>query len=257
MSEGFSVALAVALVALLAGCATREPSEQKANALSTSGGACLALGATCSSFDQCCSESCSGTCTAAGDSRSARALTCGPQGAACSSNGDCCNADCDDGTCGGATHATCQPAGGWCYDFGDCCSLSCTAGKCDATGGAAASGSSAGPAGSPVLVGGDAGAPQGDADAASGFDSGPGDDADEPEDAAADDALEGLDGGESAQGAVQGAMIGATQGVAQQGGAAPDASAPGFARARPRRGVTTRPTACAPLYPTSPWMVCP
>jgi hypothetical protein len=82
---------------------------------------CLPGGKACSSYMQCCSQTCAqGACT-----------TCGTQGIGCKTDADCCaqpglGFHCTGGTC----QPKCRADGASCVGSGDCCSGVCSAGTC-------------------------------------------------------------------------------------------------------------------------------
>ena len=86
---------------------------------------CEALGATCSSDNDCCSVHCAGgTCALPG--------TCAAEGAACTSREQCCSGLCEPvaGSTMLACLAECRPAGALCARASDCCALGCNGGVC-------------------------------------------------------------------------------------------------------------------------------
>ncbi|HEV3194244.1 MAG TPA: hypothetical protein VGY54_27250, partial [Polyangiaceae bacterium] len=91
----------------------------------TGNGACLKLGAGCTTSGDCCSGDCvSGVC---------QYPACVADNGACASNGQCCSQNCAGGKCT-ALNSSCSTVGNGCTSDATCCSKHCAAnGTCQAS----------------------------------------------------------------------------------------------------------------------------
>ena len=99
------------------------PFPSECPSATTTASTCTAVGGTCTTNLNCCTQSCSGGVCAA--------IACTPEGAACTTAGACCSGVCTSNVC--AALPACTAVGATCTASSQCCSgHSCVSGKCAA-----------------------------------------------------------------------------------------------------------------------------